>query len=314
MGAFKDRFEMGLQTWSLCHYPDHDYILAATEELGITRVDIGNCHFEFIADRPSCQVIDGRIRWLNEHTADDISLRYEGERDFPEGSFLEPFILATRSREAGAKAEVVFSYRATDYASLAAKYAANGVRIHTFGPLGIPGRPEDCEAQARRVFELAKACGVDFFELHMIRAHEIPILEALQKEYGIRVTIHNHGKDHAYGRIVQLKPLLENTSFGFSLDTAWAVDAGEDPVEMVRAFHDRLVSVHCKEFEYDEDGSWHGVVSGSGTFDLPGLMRLLNDVGYTGLFALEYEGFERDSITPLKQSKAAVEELLAALN
>ncbi|MBN1673480.1 MAG: sugar phosphate isomerase/epimerase [Kiritimatiellae bacterium] len=313
MSRFKDNFEIGLQTWSLGHYPDHDYILQACEDLGIRHVDIGNCHFEFVGNRPSAKVIDNHLRWLNTHTADGLNVRYEGERNFPGGSFLIPCIRETHFRGAGDQGEIVFGYQQTDYASLAARYREKGITIDTFGPGGLPWRADDGEQEARRIFEFGKTTGAGFIELHTIKEPQVRALEALQEEYGIKVAIHNHGKRHEFGKIEQLKPFFEKTSFSFSLDTAWAVDAGEDPLDMVRAFGDRLLCVHCKEFEYEPDGSYHGVVSGSGAFDLPGLIKLLDQSGYDGLLALEYEGFERDSITPLWQSKATVEALVAAL-
>lgn len=299
MGSRTDRFELSLQTWALCHYPDHDYVLKVLRELGCRKVELGTCHFEFVPDGPFSSVIDRRVRYLNAHTADGFTLRYEGQRDFEAGSFLVPFIRETRLGSEGDRVELVFEYRRTDFSSLAAKYEEKGVEICTLGAYVLPAEPADRAKEARRLFDLARAIRAGFVEMHTIREPYIPILEALSEEYGIAVAVHNHGKTHEFGRSSQIRPLLDRTSFGLVLDTAWAVDAGEDPAGMVREFRDRLLGVHFKGVDVDGVGA-----PGFGSFDLTGLLGVLAETDYDGLFTLEYETYGRDALTPLKRLRA----------
>jgi len=312
-GRFKQDFELGLQTWTFGHFPDHDHVLAACEELGIRHVDIGDCHFEFIAPHKSfAHLIKNRVEWLNRKVS-GFTLRYDGALEFPADSFIVPRIKETHAQRGDVGPEVVFEYVRTDYETLAAQYRERGIKVHTAGPIGLPWRTDDHEAEARRVFEFARATDSVFVELGKITEPYIAPFEALSEEYGIRVSIHNHGRKHEFGKIEQLKPLFDRTSFGLSLDTAWALDAGEDPLEMARTFRDRLLCVHCKEFKYDENDEHYGVTIGSGTFDLRGFMRLLDDVGFNGLFALEYEGFEYGCMPAVKQSQANIMEIVDSL-
>ena len=77
---------------------------------------------------------------------------------------------------------------------------------------------------------------------------------------------------------------------GVMLDTAWAIDARADPVELARLAGDRLYGVHVKDFVYREGREPIDVVVGTGNLDMPGLAAALDDIGFDGPLILEYEG------------------------
>ena len=66
--------------------------------------------------------------------------------------------------------------------------------------------------------------------------------ERVAGELGLRLALHNHGGGHWLGSEAMLELLLRSTGpeIGVMLDTAWAIDARADPVELARLAGDRL--------------------------------------------------------------------------
>ena len=126
--------------------------------------------------------------------------------------------------------------------------------------------------------------------------------ERVAGELELRLALHNHGGGHWLGSQAMLELLLRSTGpeIGVMLDTAWAIDARADPVELARLAGDRLYGVHVKDFVYREGREPIDVVVGTGNLDLPGLAAALDDIGFDGPLILEYEG-EVDNPMPALQ-------------
>ena len=77
---------------------------------------------------------------------------------------------------------------------------------------------------------------------------------------------------------------------GLCLDTAWALDAHENPVAMAEKFAERLYGVHLKDFVFDRAGRPSDVVIGEGNLDLPRMLALLESNEHTASVVIEYEG------------------------
>jgi len=90
----------------------------------------------------------------------------------------------------------------------------------------------------------------------------------------------------------QIEAFFAKTSkaFGLCLDTAWFLDAKEDPVAAVDKFADRLYGVHLKDFTFNVEGKHKDVIIGHGGLDLPLFMKKLQDIEFDGYLSLEYEG------------------------
>ncbi|NLK07375.1 MAG: sugar phosphate isomerase/epimerase [Firmicutes bacterium] len=80
-------------------------------------------------------------------------------------------------------------------------------------------------------------------------------LGALCKERGMRFYYHNHYQEfQVFGDKTVLDHMMENTDpelVFLELDTYWAMRAGEDPVELIEKYKDRLVLLHQKDFPAD---------------------------------------------------------------
>ena len=98
---------------------------------------------------------------------------------------------------------------------------------------------------------------------------------------------------------------------GLCLDTAWALDAHEDPVAMAEKFADRLYGVHLKDFIFDRAGRQSDVVIGEGNLDLPKMLALLEANERTASVIIEYEG---DIANPGPALTQCVRKINAALS
>jgi sugar phosphate isomerase/epimerase len=126
--------------------------------------------------------------------------------------------------------------------------------------------------------------------------------ERLAEQYDLQLMIHNHGGRHWLGNAETLAHVFRNTSerIGLVLDTAWAMDAREDPVALAERFAGRLYGLHLKDFVFDEAGRHRDVVVGTGNLDLERLNETLKRVGFDGALILEYEGDPQDPVPALR--------------
>ena len=170
------------------------------------------------------------------------------------------------------------------------------------------------EKAARQAMEFSKLAGIKAVTAH-VEPDGIQAAEKLTEEFGISLAIHNHGRKHIYGTFAQLDELFSKTSerFGLCLDTAWFLDAGEEPLEALEKYKGRIFGVHLKDFTFDDQGNHEDVIIGTGGLKLPEFIRRLNDADYNGYLSLEYEGNPDDPFDDViecsKQLQEAVNEL-----
>lgn len=185
-------------------------------------------------------------------------------------------------------------------------YRDAGVKIISTGVNKIEGNEND-----RNLFEFSKAAGTGVmsvnFSLRNLDA-ELKSAEALAEEYDMKLAIHNHGGYHWLGNPETLAWVFAKSSprIGLALDTAWAIDAKQDPAAMVEQFADRLYNIHYKDFTYNPDRTHNDVPVGSGILDLPGLLAALEKNAYSGISVLEYEGDPENPVPALKECVATM--------
>lgn len=139
--------------------------------------------------------------------------------------------------------------------------------------------------------------------------------EKLAEKYDIRLGIHNHGGYHWLGSTKMLQCVFQNTHdrIGLWLDTAWALQAGEQPLKMGESFKDRLYGMHFKDFIFDRAAKWQDVVIGKGNLDLPAMVRLLDENNFQGPCIVEYEGPAETVVSSLKECIQAFEHAVSTL-
>lgn len=195
-----------------------------------------------------------------------------------------------------------------------AAYRKAGVGIVS---IGVQGFGND-EANERKFFKFAKAAGARFMSANF-NVNKVPeayrTAEKLAEEFDFHLGIHNHGGKHWLGSVEMLKNVFANTNkrIGLCLDTAWALDAREDPIKMAEMFADRLYGVHVKDFVFDRARKPEDVVVGTGNLDLKALLATLKKNGFNGYFVLEYEGDVNNPLPAIKKCVEAVRSAAAGL-
>ncbi len=192
---------------------------------------------------------------------------------------------------------------------LIATYREAGVRLSGLGVVYL----KDDEAFNRRFFEFAKRSKIDVLSCSfLLEGHEESFRNAvrLADEYDVRMAIHNHGGRDWLGNTTALKYALSRTSprFGLCLDTAWCLQAGEDPLQWLETFGDRLFALHFKDFTFNQKGEWQDTIVGEGAFDLDAFLCKLATLEFNGSAVVEFEGEN-----PVEQSKACIKAIRARL-
>jgi inosose dehydratase len=196
-------------------------------------------------------------------------------------------------------------------AATVAKFNEAGVKIVAIGVEYLSG---DYTADKPR-FEWCKIAGVKHMSISLkpeAMFDGLKNIEKLADEFDLQLGIHNHGGYDWLGNPAILKYVFERTSkrIGLHLDTAWAIDAGQNPVEMAEKFIDRLVGVHVKDFVYDRNRKPEDVIIGTCNLDLPRFMSVLNSVHFAGPLVIEYEGDEKNPGPALSECVRKLQPLL----
>lgn len=201
--------------------------------------------------------------------------------------------------------------REEDFAAVIAQCRAAGVRIASLGVERFSGDA----AQDRRLGEFARRAGAKVITADFDPGAGPDIWRGAEKfaeQYDLRLAIHNHGGRHWLGNAQMLARIFSQTSprIGFCLDTAWALDAHEDPIALAEKFADRLYGVHLKDFVFDRAGKPADTILGEGNLDLPKMLALLKANDRTQSVIIEYEGDIENPVPALTQCVQRIQTLL----
>lgn len=162
-----------------------------------------------------------------------------------------------------------------------------GVKAVSFGVVGF----SKDEATARRMFEFAKAMGIETIATEPDE-DAWGMLEKLADEYDIRVACHNHPKPSRYWDPAKVLASIDGRSkrVGVCADTGHWKRSGLDPVEALRSMRGRVIELHFKDVASDQDikdakdKPW-----GTGACDAAGMIKELTVQGFKGYVFVEYE-------------------------
>ncbi|HVS73649.1 MAG TPA: sugar phosphate isomerase/epimerase [Phycisphaerae bacterium] len=188
-------------------------------------------------------------------------------------------------------------------------FRAAGIQISSIGVQTFHGEPRE-----ESWFRFCKMAGAKMISANFEVAVSPEVLRKTQdlaRKYDILLGIHNHGGYHWLGNAGMLEHLFRSAGdrLGLCLDTAWCLQAGEDPLKWVDRFRDRLFGVHLKDFRFSPQGQWEDVVLGTVSLKLPELLRALQTAPRLATLTIEYEG---DVANPLPKLKECVERVRAA--
>lgn len=174
--------------------------------------------------------------------------------------------------------------------------------------IGVVRFGKDAAAN-EQLFQLAKELGMKSISCDPDPA-AFASMDELCEKHGIATAIHNHGPGHRYGSIEQMQKAIEGRHrlFGICLDTGHTIRSGEDPVQALTVFKDRLYGVHLKDFKPAGGGKFTDVPLGQGQLDVDAAVAALLAMRYQGSLSIEYEGAD-----PIGSVKASLERLRAAV-
>jgi len=170
-------------------------------------------------------------------------------------------------------------------AEVVAAFRAAGIRIYGAGVIYMK-----TEADVDRAFEYAKMLGVDLI-IAAPNPELLGYVEGKVKTYRIRVAIHNHGpEDKLYPSPVNVYEHIKGLDdrMGLCLDIGHAARAGADPVKVVSDYGPRIFDLHIKDLAVISKVA-KPTELGRGVLDIPGLLRALKRIRYSGYCSIEHE-------------------------
>jgi len=187
-----------------------------------------------------------------------------------------------------------------------AQFRAAGVAISSIGVQTFRGATVE-----ESWFRFAQAAGCRMiamtFDLKAMPG-VIPATEKLAEKYDMLLGIHNHGGYNWLGNLDMVSHVLGNSGprLGLCLDTAWAIQSGEDALKWAERLQPKLFGVHVKDFTFDRGGKWTDVVVGTGNLKLKELLALAVAAPRMAAITLEYEGDVANPGPALQECVAAV--------
>jgi len=171
------------------------------------------------------------------------------------------------------------------------------------------------EAEADAAFEYARKAGMNM--IIGVPQHEmLPYVEKKVKEYNIRLAIHNHGPgDLVYPSCESAYILIKNMDprMGLCLDIGHTQRIQRDPSADLKDYFGRIFEIHMKDVtSSDKDGK--AIEIGRGVIDIPGFLKKVVKMKFSGIISFEYEKDDKDPVPGLAESMGYVKGVLAVIN
>jgi len=199
---------------------------------------------------------------------------------------------------------------AAERAAAADEFRQAGIQVVSGGVISMRD-----EAALRGQFQYAKDAGMPMMII-MPQAPLVPAVEALVKEFDMRVAIHNHGpEDKNFPSCMDILKVIKNMDprVGICCDIGHETRTGSDLLKVVAACGSRLLDVHSKDLTNNREAKSQ-VAVGDGNIPVAGLFKLLKKMKYAGNVNLEYEIFADDPLPGMQKSFSYMRGVLAGLN
>lgn len=135
---------------------------------------------------------------------------------------------------------------------------------------------------------------------------------------GVRIGVHPH-----YGSLVQdrsaIDRVMEATDpryFNLCPDVGHLLAGGMDPVEVIRTYSGRIIHVHLKDYLPPSSPGTFGkfLELGQGKVDLPGIVRELTGIGFSGWANVELDGAADPAASALRNRNYITQVLKVSLD
>jgi inosose dehydratase len=194
--------------------------------------------------------------------------------------------------------------------AVAARFKAAGITPLSCGNVSMENDP----ANVRRAFEYARDTGLPTIVCSP-HPDSMPILDAMVKEFDIKLAIHNHGpEDKRFPSPYDVWKAVQpyDKRIGLCIDVGHTARAKVDPAEAIRKCRERLYDLHLKDIDSTApDGKT--IEGGRGVLDLQSVLRAVLDVDYPHLVSFEYEKDADDPVPGLAETVGYTKGLLGGL-
>lgn len=159
---------------------------------------------------------------------------------------------------------------------------SSGVTVLNFGVVNFTSD----EPASRRIFEFAKAMGIQTITCEPVDAAAWDVASRLAAEFKIRLACHNHPKPSKYWNPDTVLESIKGRGeyIGACADTGHWTRSGLSTVECLKKYEGKIISLHFKDITDNQDRPW-----GTGQSDAPGMLRELHRQSFKGVIAIEYE-------------------------
>lgn len=155
-----------------------------------------------------------------------------------------------------------------------------------------------------KVFSFAKNMEMEFISAEP--AHEDwDVIEALAKQFGIKVATHNHPNENSYWKPEILLDYIgqRDALLGSNADVGHFKRMGIDPIPALQQLKKRLFAFHFKDISpQGAEGTFEDVVWGTGVLNVKGILEELKQQNFKGYFTIEYEANWENNLPEIKQS------------
>ena len=204
---------------------------------------------------------------------------------------------------------LVLDSTAEQIAAVVKKVKDAGLNLYGGGVISMKS-----EKDIHNAFAYAKMAGMKVI-IGVPNPQFLPLVDKKVKEYDIAVAIHNHGPgDDIYPLPSTIYEKVKGLDkrIGICIDIGHTQRMGVNPSESVVKYQDRILDVHIKDVSASNaDGTT--VEIGRGVIDIPGFLKTLIEIDYSGMVAVEYEKDKDDPLPGLAESVGYVRGVLASI-
>lgn len=177
--------------------------------------------------------------------------------------------------------------------------ASNGIKIIATGVFVT-----DNSADWKKMFAFAKDMDMEFITCEPA-LKDWDLVENLSKQYGIKVSVHNHPQPSDYWSPDLLLAAIGTRikDIGSCSDVGHWKREGLDQIECLKKLNGRIISLHFKDIAEKEEGETeqHDVIWGRGILDVKQMLITLKEQNFKGVFSIEYEYNWDNSLPDIRQ-------------
>jgi L-ribulose-5-phosphate 3-epimerase len=187
---------------------------------------------------------------------------------------------------------------------------------HGFTVVSLAGGFGNTLGELERCCELARAVGAKLLSGSAGITRSDPRgAEKMLSKHGMVLAFENHPNQKSAADHLAMAGDLDPAVAMLAVDTGWFSTLGVNPAEAIRANASRVVHVHLKdvlpagktETPYPMKNMGHETcLLGEGIADIPGCLKALQDIGYTGPISIEHEP---EDFNPLKECRISLQRL-----